>query len=230
MPDLGEFTEELVLQSAQEAYEQGEARVPLRIGSVALLVVDMLDEFVKPQWSPFWVPDATRQAPTIRRLQDACRAISVPVVNIGYETNLQGLDAPAPMRTVPIGAGAVPFLGRLFVKPAFYEEVAPQGGDLVILKHTYSAFHGTSLETVLRNLGVNTVIVAGTMTNYCCGATAREAYWHGFNVVFGSDINSSDDEECQRAELKTLRRGYARIMTSTQIINELEASRADAPT
>jgi len=230
MPNLGEFTKELVLQSAQDGYERGEARVPLQIGSVALLVVDMLDEFVKPQWSPLWVPDATRQAPTIRRLQDACRTMGVPVVNIGYETNLQGLDAPAPMRTVPIGAGVLPFLGKLFVKPAFYEEVAPQGGDLTILKHTYSAFHGTSLETVLRNLGVDTVIIAGTMTNYCCGATAREAYWHGFNVVFGSDVNSSDDEECQRAELKTLRRGYARILTSARIVSELEASRADAPT
>ncbi len=227
MPELGEFTESLILQQAKIDYETGEANVPLRVGASALLIVDMLDEFVKPEWSPYWVPDATRQAPIIRALQDVCRELGVPVVNIGYETNLQGLDSPAPMRNVPIGTAMLPFLGQLFLEPAFFEQVAPQPGDFVILKHTFSSFHGTSLETVLRNLGVDTVVIAGTMTNYCCGATAREAFWHGFNVVFGSDVTSSDDAECHRAELKTLRRGYARILASAEIISELKASQVD---
>lgn len=222
MTKLGEFTKEYILQKAKEEYERGEARVPLHPEKTALLVVDMLDEFVKPNWCPYWVPDATRQAPTIRKLQDACRNMKVPVINIGYETSLMGLNFPGTLATVPIGAGAAEFIGQLFTEVKFYDEVVPQPGDLVVLKHAYSAFHSTELETVLRNLGVDTVIVCGTVTNFCCGATAREAYWHGFKVVFGSDVNSSDDEECQRAELKTLRRGYARIMTADEIIAELE--------
>jgi len=224
MPELGMFTEDWILEQAKRDYEAGEADVPLRVGSCALLVVDMLDEFVKPEWSPYWVPDATRQAAKIRALQDACRGLGVPVVNIGYETMLQGLDGPGPMHNVPIGGAILPFLGKLFLRPAFYEEVAPQPGDLVILKHAYSSFHGTPLETVLHNMSVDTVIIAGTMTNYCCGATAREAFWHGFHVVFGSDVTSSDDEECHRVELKTLRRGFARILASSEIVAELEAS------
>jgi nicotinamidase-related amidase len=68
------------------------------------------------------------------------------------------------------------------------------------------------------------VILCGTMANFCCGATAREAFRHGFDVAFGSDINSSDDEECQRAELKTLRRGYARVLAAAEIIEELRES------
>jgi nicotinamidase-related amidase len=147
MPDLGEFTEECVLRKAREGYPRGEARVSLRVGSVALLVIDRLGKFVQPRWSPFWVPEATRQAPLIRRLEDACRAMAVPVVHIGYQTTLRGLDTPAPMRAVPIGAGVAPFLDRLFVRPAFYEPVAPLEGELVVLKHTYSAFHGTPLGT-----------------------------------------------------------------------------------
>lgn len=128
MPNLGEFTEEIVLRTAKEQYEQGEARVALHVESVALLVVDMLDEFVKPQWSPYWVPDATRQASLIRRLQDDCRSMKVPVINIGYDTTLMGLDSPAPMRTVPIGAGEYEFIGQLFMQVSFYEEVASARG------------------------------------------------------------------------------------------------------
>jgi len=226
MTQLGEFSEQQVLSAARTAYDRGQADAPLCVGSVALLVVDMLDEFAKPHWSPYWIPNATAQAPDIRRVQDACRKLTVPVINIGYETSLMGTNFPPWLPAVPIGKGLSEYVGQLFTKVSFYEPVAPQPGDLVLLKHAYSAFHETPLETVLRNLGVDTVIICGTVTNFCCGATAREAFWHGFKVVFGSDINSSDDEECQRAELKTLRRGYARILTSAEIIQELQESMA----
>lgn len=229
MPKLGEFTERDILEKARNDYDHGEARFPLYRDKAALLVVDMLDEFVKPQWTPYWVPEATRQAPRIRILQDACRRLKVPVINIGYETSLWGLNFPNALSHVPIGAGSSEFIGQIFTELRFYHEVAPQAEDLVLLKHAYSAFHNTELETVLRNLGRDTVIIAGTMTNYCCGATAREAYWHGFRVVFGSDVNSSDDEECQRAELRTLRRGYARVLSADQIVAELERNAGQGP-
>ena len=71
--------------------------------------------------------------------------------------------------------------------------------------------------TFLKNLKVETVIICGTMTNYCCGTTAREAHAHGYLVVFGSDITSTDEPELQEAELKTLRRGFALILSKDQI-------------
>ena len=227
MTKLGEFTEALILKQAQHEYDHGEARVPLRVSSTSLLCVDLLKEFVEPQWSPLWIPEATRQVSRIRNLQEACRRLGIPIIHIGYETTLQGLDGPAPMRKVPISSSMQEFIGQLVVVPEFFEPVAPQPGELIVLKHTYSAFHGTALETLLRNLGIETVVIAGTMTNFCCGATAREAYWHGFHVVMGSDVNSSDDAACHAAELRTLRRGYARILESSDIIAELEASQDD---
>ena len=221
MVKLGGFSEVEVLRRAKEAYDRGEAKVPLRPDKTALLVVDMLDEFVKPNWSPYWVPEATRQAPKIRFLQEVCRKLGVPVINIGYDTSMMGKNFPATLACVPIGSGLDEFAGELFTKAAFYPEVAPKPGDLILLKHAYTSFYGTPLETLLRNLGADTVIVCGTVTNYCCGATAREAFWRGFKVVFGSDINSSDDEECHRAELRTMRRGYARVIKADEIIKEL---------
>jgi nicotinamidase-related amidase len=227
VPMLGEFSEAYVLEQARDDYAHGEAKVPLLPDRTALLSIDLLDEFVRPHWSPCWVPDATKQATLVRQVQDACRRIKIPTIHIGYETSLRGLNLPRLLRDVPIGALTAGFVGQVFDDVRFYAETAPQSGDLVILKHSYSAFHGTELETVLRNLGVDTVIICGTMTNFFCGSTAREAFWRGFRVAFGSDINSSDDPECQRAEIKTLRRGFARIMTASEIISELERSRVD---
>jgi nicotinamidase-related amidase len=107
---------------------------------------------------------------------------------------------------------------------AIWHELRPKDGDLVILKHSYSGFHQTPLEGVLRSLGASTVVITGTMTNFCCGATAREAFWRGFDVVFAADCNSTDDERLQEAELATLRRGFARIAAADEIIAAIGAA------
>jgi nicotinamidase-related amidase len=64
---------------------------------------------------------------------------------------------------------------------------------------------------------VTTVVICGTMSNFCCGATAREAFWHGYRVIFGSDVTSTTDPKLHEAELRTLRRGFARVMTAVEI-------------
>jgi len=67
----------------------------------------------------------------------------------------------------------------------------------------------------------DTVIICGTLTNYCCGATARQAYERSFKVIFGSDVTSTDDPEMQEPELKVLRKGFAKVLTAEDIINAL---------
>ena len=52
----------------------------------------------------------------------------------------------------------------------------------------------------------------------------REAFWHGYKVIFGSDINSTDDPVIQDAELRTLRRGFARVMSADEIIHDVKAT------
>jgi nicotinamidase-related amidase len=77
------------------------------------------------------------------------------------------------------------------------------------------------LETILRNLGKDTIIICGTLTNYCCGTTARQGYERGFKVIFGSDITSTDKLEMQEPELQVLRKGFAKVMESEKIIEIL---------
>jgi hypothetical protein len=50
-------------------------------------------------------------------------------------------------------------------------------------------------------IGNDNRVISGTLSNFCCGATAREAFWRGFAVIFGSDINATDDE-MHEAELR----------------------------
>ena len=223
MSELGSFTEADIQARARFQYEEPSPEPVIDPATTALIVVDMIDEFVRPGWSPYWIPDATRQAPLIRQVVDAFHHENALVVYLAYETSLRGENFPRGLQSVPIGQGVGEYEAELFQNVAFSEPLVPGPDDLLVLKHTYSGFQGTPLLTILRNRGIRSVVIAGTMTNYCCGATAREAFWHGFDVVFGSNLNSTDDPELHEAELKTLRRGYASITAADEILAALKA-------
>jgi len=107
------------------------------------------------------------------------------------------------------------------VKGQVWHELAPGEDEIVIQKSSYGAFYDTPLETILKNMEKDTVIICGTLTNYCCGTTARQAYERSFKVIFGSDINAADDPDLQEPELKVLRKGFAKVMIAEDIMNAL---------
>lgn len=219
----GGFTEQEVLKIARRAYEEGNAGFEVVPEKCALLVIDMQDEFVKPHWTPFWVPEATRQVTLIKRLVEVCRNKDIPVIFTAYAGTHNTLDRYKYGRLMP---NRYPELGfddpSCFGDGIIFHKLAPLDSEIVIYKPSYGAFYDTPLETILKNLGKDTVIICGTLTNYCCGMTARQAYERGYKVVFGSDITSTDDPSMQEAELKVLRKGFARVLAVDDIIGGLK--------
>lgn len=213
------YTEEEILREARRQYAEGRAAWEIDPDRTVLLVIDLEDEFVKPGYSVHWIPEAHRQLPKVKRLIDACRRRDLPII---YTCNIyhpKGYDAGLIPR-VPVGmvrAG----MGHLFRKVDIVEEIAPRPGDVIITKQTYNAFYNTNLDHTLKGMGRDILIICGTMTNYCCGATAREAFFRGYRVVFGSDVNATDDPDLHEAELRTLRRGYALVLSCEEILKAL---------
>ncbi|MFW6078165.1 MAG: cysteine hydrolase family protein [Gemmatimonadota bacterium] len=215
------YTESFVLDLARQAYERGAARFDVVAERCALLVIDMQDEFVRPGWTPFWVPEATRQAPRIRRLIDACRSLGVPVVYTVFSRTHEFLDRPRSGPSMPNRYPELEHDEEWFREGRVWHELAPEPGDVVIHKPSYGAFYDTPLETILRNLGRDTILICGTLTNYCCGTTARQGYERGFRVVVGSDVCATDDPEMQEPELAVLRKGFARVLSADEIVSAL---------
>ena len=221
----GEFTEKYLSEKARRDYESGRASFEIDPRKSALIVVDMIDEFTKPRYAPSWVPDATRILPKVKDLIETCRSIGVPVVYTYYAFNHTFTDINpwfrngwSPLDRLDDYDGP-PLFDRETVDPAIKPEYSK---DVLIAKPSYGAFTNTSLDYILGNLGIDTVIVCGTMTNYCCGTTAREAHARGYKVVFGSDVNATDDPAIQDAELRTLRRGFALVIEKDEIVRELK--------
>ena len=219
---VGHFSEQDVLNLAKKAYDEGDAQFEIVSNKCALLVIDMQDEFVKPHWSPDWVPEATKQVPRIKMLIEHCRSKNIPVIYTVYSKTHNYLDRPKTGKFMPGRYSKLDIDFSLFcIDGRVWHELAPKKDEIVIKKSSYGAFYDTPLETILKNMEKDTVIICGTLTNYCCGATARQAYERSFKVIFGSDITSTDDPEMQDPELKVLRKGYAKILTAEEIINAL---------
>jgi nicotinamidase-related amidase len=218
------FSEEEVTRLAKAAYLENPS-FAVSLEKTALLVIDMQDEFVKPHWTPYWVPEATRIVRRVRRLISFCRSKKIPVIFTAFARTHSYLDRPKSGAFMPNRyEGKVRDDPSYFLEGRIWHELSPIEGEVVIHKPSYGAFYDTPLETILKNLGRDTVVICGTLTNFCCGATARQAYERGFNVVVGSDVTATDDPALHEAELKTLRKGFATVTQSAQIIKMLRTS------
>ena len=80
-------------------------------------------------------------------------------------------------------------------------DVKPE--DLIVVKNRYSAFiQGSSnLEQVLRERGIDTVLITGTVTNVCCESTARDAMMLNFKTVMITDGNAAVTDDDHNASL-----------------------------
>jgi len=213
------FSEQEVLTFARQAYREGSAAFQVERERCALLVIDMQEEFVKPHFTPFWIPEATRQVPRIKRLIETCRAASVPAIYTAFAGTHHYLDRPLAGPLMPNRYTEED--AAWFRHGTIWHELAPLEDEIVLYKPSYGAFYDTPLETILKNLHKDTVIICGTLTNFCCGTTARQAYERGFKVVFGSDITATDDPAMQEPELQVLRKGFAKVLSLDEILKQL---------
>jgi ureidoacrylate peracid hydrolase len=99
--------------------------------------------------------------------------------------------------------------------------LAPASGEKVIFKHRYSAFYNTDLETILRCMKVEDLVITGIMTNMCCESTARDAYFRDYRVFFLADGTGSITDEMQLATLLNLAFGFAWVTTTDTILSQL---------
>jgi len=99
-------------------------------------------------------------------------------------------------------------------------DVSP--GDLVLDKNRYSAFAGTNLEQMLRNIDRDELIISGVMTNCCCETTARDGFVRDFRIFFTTDGTATVNQDLHRASLKTLAFGFAYLADVDSLIEAFE--------
>jgi len=168
----------------------------------ALLVVDMLNDFLTGHLK---CERAGKIVPNLQRLLSGARDAGVPVVYSrdahlpnDFELRVWGEHA---MAGSP-GAEVIP-------------ELAPEDGDFDIPKRTYSAFHDTGMDQLLRGLGTESVIITGIHTHICGLHTAADAFFRGYQIIVVADGVSAFTAEDQEYGLRYLEKIYGARMVST---------------
>ncbi len=168
----------------------------------ALLVIDMQYFFLDPA-SPSYTCGGPAILPKLQKVIHAFRQANRPVIYTRHVHHPDYLDA-----------GIMAWWWEGMCKEGtpeseIHQDIAPRPNEKVIFKHRYSAFYNTDLETVLRSLKVEELVVAGIMTNMCCESTARDAYFRDYRVFFLADGTGSVTEEMHLASLLNVAFGFA---------------------
>lgn len=90
----------------------------------------------------------------------------------------------------------------------------------------YSAFFpgSSTLPDVLQRLGVDTVLIAGTVTNICCESSARDAHALGYRVVMIADANAARRDQDHNATLHNVYRSFGDVRSTAEVIGLLASS------
>jgi len=170
----------------------------------ALIVVDMLNDFVT---GALKCERAPRIIPNTQRLLDFVRKKGIPVI-YANDTHLPSVDKEFkiwPSHAVAGTKGA-----------EVIDELKPLKGDYIVQKRRYSAFYGTDLDLLLRELHVNTLILVGLVTNVCIQHTAADAFFRGYRIIVPEDCVETLTEIAQKSGIEYLKTMYGCKITNMQ--------------
>lgn len=179
-----------------------------------LLVIDM-QKFFLDERSPTFTCGGLAVLPNIQRLIHSYRAMGLPVIYTCHVHNPNLSDAGI------MGWWWEGMCLEGTEEARIHDAIAPLSGEKIIYKHRYSAFYNSDLETVLRVLKIEDLVITGIMTNMCCESTARDAYYRDYRVHFLADATGSICEEMHVASLLNLAFGFAHVTTTKKILEYL---------
>ena len=153
--------------------------------------------------------------PNMQRLQAACRRARIEVMFTVIESLTQdgrdrSLDYRIRALSVPRGSWDAEVLA----------EIAPEADEIVLPKTSSSVFISTTIDYVLRNLGVRSLMIAGGLTDQCVDSAVRDACDLGYLVTCVTDACATLTQERHDWSLRN-NAGYCRQRTTDQMVAEI---------
>jgi len=197
----------------------------LEPGKTALVAIDMQSAFCAPG-AAAEVPGARAIVPGLNRLAAGVRALGCPVIWVLHANAHRQGRSDWPLFFDHVVAAEVRRRTMESLEPQrqqVWPELKTEPDDIVVVKNRYSALvpGSSSLERVLRGLGVDTLLIAGTKTNVCCESTARDAMMLDFKVVLVSDCCAALSDEEHRATLETHIQQFGDVATADEALKLL---------
>ena len=193
--------------------------------TTALIVIDMQETFCAPG-SPAEVANARDIVEPINKVAGALRDMGGAVIFVLHANSQFGGKSDWELFFNHVVSGEVREKTIESLAPGrqkVWQGLDQRNSDITVLKNRYSALisGASNLERVLRNLGIDTLLIAGTKTNVCCESTARDAMMLDFKTVMLSDCCAALSDDEHRAALETFIQQFGDVMTGDEALERL---------
>jgi ureidoacrylate peracid hydrolase len=190
--------------------------------STALVVIDVQNDFALPQGVCGRVgDDISPVAPMVARLKALIESARKAGVLIVFVRTIYDEPVLSPTLAEQYLRRGYPNSICLTGTPGaeFYGGIGPQNApnEILVTKHRYSAFWGSSIDRVLRTNGIRTVVLTGIATEVCVESTARDAFFRDYQVVVPEDCVGCYSEDRQKAALVVIARSFGVVASSTDV-------------
>ena len=195
---------------------------PIEPARTALLLVDAQNHVMDPAAHPprpeFEADASAIAIPNMAALLAAARGAGLEVVytvieNLTRDGRDRSLDYKLSGFFVPKGSAAARVIDAL----------APGEDEIVLPKTSSSLFNSTNFDYLMRNIGIDTIIVAGFLTDQCVDQTIRDGADRGYYMVCASDACATDTRARHQAALRAFR-GYCRTETTATLLELIAAA------
>jgi ureidoacrylate peracid hydrolase len=203
----------------------------LEPSKTAVIVVDVQNDFCHPDGAMarrgFSVEACAEMIPRLQRLLDGAHAYGASVIFIqtihtrwtDSDPWLYRSDDRKRLDTCREGSWGAEFY-----------RVAPGPNDPVVVKHRYSAFVNTRLESILHTLRIETLVMTGVATNVCVESTARDGFQRDYNIVFLDDCSATYDRALHDATLTNIRNHFGTVAKADDVLTVWKEAYTVAPT
>ena len=216
-------------------------QLTIDLARTAVVVIDLQNDFCHQDG---WlagigvdVSGAQAPIPVVAALLPRLRAHGVPVVWVNWGNRPDQANLPPGVRHVYDGAGegngigsttspsGSPVLQAGSWAAARVDELTAEAGDITVDKYRMSGFVDTPLDSILRNLRVDTLLFCGVNADQCVLNTLTDAANLGYDVVMIEDaVGTTSPPYCLDATLYNVRQCYGFSTTTTELVGSLSDS------
>lgn len=181
----------------------------------ALILVDVINDFFHPQGKNF-KPEYQETLQNILLLLKTAREHGTTVVHAmeGHHPAARQLDYE--WKKLPPHC----FLGEFDAEPVAGVDIQPEK-EYVVRKRRFSGFFETDLNLLLREAGVERIILVGVKTHVCIRATAQDGFAYGYHVILPLEAVNSNYKHLHEASLEDIQRYMGEVVPVQDVLNML---------
>ena len=186
-----------------------------------LIVVDVQNDFCSPEGAcakrGVDITSGLDMMPNLYRLIDEAREVSLPIIYI-QTIHSEWTDTDPWIYRKPEGADKETCREGSWGAD-FFDGIEPRADERVVIKHRYSAFINTDLDTILKAKGIESVLLTGVATNVCVESTMRDAFMLDDYVTMVHDCMATGDPVLHEGTLENTRRQFGLVASHHEVID-----------